>query len=367
MRTHTLFLSLLATAICALPLPAPRAAAEPDKPVKAFCIDFNWGPGGRHGFARPGLWADANPKEHVDWYAALGCDVIQSFAVSCNGYAWYKNGAVPEQPGLKHDFLTELVKEGRKRNMKVFGYFCIGANNRWEKNHPDLCYRTNGQQIPLTTEYLDYLCAAIEEAVKKTDMDGFMIDWLYNPGGGRDPLPTFRWLPCEQKMYRELMGVDFPGKDKVSRKTEIVFRRRAIDRAWKRIRETTKRAKPTCIVWLSAYDINSKEYENTTLLKEVDWVMNEAGDAKTTAAMRKKVGKHTRLITCLANWNGQDPLKIVPAAAAQGVSLYGFTKPTKSSLLPPISYYLSRPLKTLKGDELNIAVLARHFNGLPLQ
>jgi hypothetical protein len=30
----------------------------------------------------------------------------QSFAVSCNGYAWYKNGIVPEQPGLKHNFLS---------------------------------------------------------------------------------------------------------------------------------------------------------------------------------------------------------------------------------------------------------------------
>ena len=94
--------------------------------IRAYNIDFNWGEGGPNGFAKPGLWADANPADHVNWYASMGCNVIQSFAVSCNGYAWYKNGVVPEQPGLKYDFLTEMVKIGRKKKLKVFGYFCVG-------------------------------------------------------------------------------------------------------------------------------------------------------------------------------------------------------------------------------------------------
>jgi len=96
-----------------------------DEAIKAYNIDFNWGEGGLNDFAKPGLWADANPEDHVNWYAALGCNVIQSFAVSCNGYAWYKNGIVPEQPGLKYDFLTEQVKLAHKKNIKVFGYLKI--------------------------------------------------------------------------------------------------------------------------------------------------------------------------------------------------------------------------------------------------
>ena len=35
---------------------------------------------------------------------SLGCNIIQSFAVSCDGYGWYNNGIVPEQHGLKYDF-----------------------------------------------------------------------------------------------------------------------------------------------------------------------------------------------------------------------------------------------------------------------
>ena len=80
--------------------------------IKAFCIDFNWVNGK---FAPPGHWAEASPAEHVAWYEGMGANVIQTFAVSCNGYAWYKGGRVPAQPGLKHNFLTEVVKLATKR------------------------------------------------------------------------------------------------------------------------------------------------------------------------------------------------------------------------------------------------------------
>ena len=74
------------------------------------------------------------------------------------------------------------------------------------------------------------------------------------------------------------------------------------------------------------------------------------------------VGPHTRLITCLANWNGQDPLKIVPAALKEGIGLYGFTRPGANSLVP-LEPLLSRLAQELKGDEKNIVILAQAFHG----
>ena len=336
-----------------------------DESIKAYNIDYNWGPGGAHGFAEPGLWADANPDTLMKWYEDLGCNVVHSFGVSCNGYAWYKNGIVPEQPGLKYDFLSEMVKIGRKKNMKVFGYFCVGANNRWEEDHPDLCYQMDGQQIPFTTQYIDYLSSSIEDAIKKTDMDGIMLDWFYNPGGGRDPLPSLRWIPCEQVMYQELMNQPFPGKDKITPEIELDFRRKAINRAWQQIKTTTKRTKPDCIIWLTAYDVNSREYTGSALLQEVDWLMNEAGDIERTKVMRDLAGSEIKLITCLANWNKQDPSEIVPAALRENVGLYGFTKPVVGPMMQPVDYYLSNAVDSLKGDERNIAVLARAYNNFP--
>jgi hypothetical protein len=298
------------------------------------------------------------------WYKYLGCNTIQTFAVSCNGYAWYKNGVVPEQPGLKHDFLTEMVKLGRENGLKVFGYFCAGANNRWEELHPDLCYQMDGIQIPFTTQYLDYLCASIEDALAKTNMDGFMIDWLYNPGGGRDPLPALRWLPCEQEMYTELMGKDFPGKENITPDIELMFRRKSIDRAWDRIRKTAKDAKPDCIIWLSANELRSQEYVGARVLKEADWIMNEAGDVSRTESVQDLIGDHTQLMTCLARWNQQDPLEVVSHATNAGVGLYGFTRPVVGNMMKPVDYYLSKPVEELEADEKNIAIFARTYNGL---
>ncbi len=138
----------------------------PGKGVKAYCIDFNWGDGGPNAFARPGLWADADPKEHVAWYKSLGANVIQTFAVSCNGYAWYKNGVVPEQPGLKHDFLAEMVRLGHKENMKVMGYFCVASNTRWGQLNPGESYGVPADgHIPLTKKYNKFLSDSFKDAL----------------------------------------------------------------------------------------------------------------------------------------------------------------------------------------------------------
>lgn len=333
--------------------------------IKAYDIDFNWGEGGPNGFAAPGLWADADPKAHVEWYAALGCNVIQSFAVSCNGYAWYKNGIVPEQPGLVHDFLTEQVRLAHEKNIKVFGYFCAGSNTRWGLENPDYSYGIPSlPHIPYTTKYLDFLCASIEDAIKKTGIDGVFIDWLWNPGATMEPYPPLKWLPCEQEMYAELMGQPFPGADNVTPETELQFRRRAIDRTWKRIKETVKRADPECIIWLTSCQLTSRDIAGSDMLKEVDWVLNEAGDTSTTASAQAMLGKNTKMVTCLANWNGQDAAIVIPDAQKKKIGLYGFTKPVNGSVMKPIDYYLSVYPDSLKGDERNIALLARTYNGL---
>ena len=82
--------------------------------------------------------------------------------------------------------------------------------------------------------------------------------------------------------------------------------------------------------------------------------------------MRGLVGSETKLITCLANSNKQDPAEVVPEAIKEKVGIYGFTKPVIGSMMPPVDYYLSKSVDSLKGDEKNIAILARVYNNLPL-
>jgi alpha-L-fucosidase len=342
-----------------------RNNVELPEPIRAYDVDFNWGPGGTNGFAPPGLWADADPAKHVAWYKALGVNAIQTFCVSCNGYAWYKNGVVPEQPGLKHDFLREVVRLAHKEKMLVLGYFCAGSNTKWGQEHPDLSYGfPSAPHIPYTDEYLNYLDAAIRDAVGKTGMDGFMIDWLRMPttraSNGN------RWLDCEKKLYTQLMNEPFPGEQQLTPAQMTEYGRRAVERCWNTIRRAAKETNPKCIVWLTCCDVNDPHIVNSRALRETDWLLNEAGDLERTAAAKKMIGPQTRLITCLANWNKQDPLKIVPAALQEGIGVYGFVKPKTHSLPIAIETVLNNPVETFTGDDRNIAVLARVFNGQPI-
>jgi len=331
--------------------------------LKAYCIDFNWANLGTGRVSEPGLWADADPVEHVKWYKSLGANVIQTFAVSCNGYAWYKDSIVPEQPGLKHDFLTEMVKLGHKENMKVMGYFCVAANLRWGQLYPEESYPMTAMgHLPLTKKYNKYLAGAIKDALEKTDMDGFMIDWLFH---GPIHKTDIKWLDCEVEMWGELMDGPFPGEDKVTKAQGLEFARRSVDRCWKVIKHAAKSTKSDCIIWLTVHNLNHPQIANSDMLKETDWLMNEGGAIKELREIQKELGRGN-LINCLAAWNGADPKTVVPASIKAGIGLYGFTRPVKGDLLPSIEdYYLAKDIDELTGDEANIAMLARAYRGLP--
>ena len=336
-------------------------SSETDGNIKAFCIDFNWGEGGPNAFARPGLWADAAPQDHVKWYKDMGVNTIQTFCVSCNGYAWYKNGVVPEQPGLKYDFLTEMVRLGHKEGMKVMGYFCIGSNTRWGMENPEFSYGFPADRhIPFTRKYLEYLDAAIRDVVKKSGIDGFMIDWFYQPDRNST---DGEWLDCEKQRYEELMGKPFPGVNKLSEENYNIYSRLAIDKCWEVIHKAAKETNPDCKIWLTCFDITHPHVIDSRMFQEVDWLMNEGGDLERLDTVRAMVGEHTRLITCLAQWNKQDAKSVVPAAIENGIGLYGFTKPEENSLLPPMDKYLSLPIDSFKGDDKNIATLVRAYKG----
>lgn len=340
-------------------------AAEPAEPIRAFCIDFNWGPGGSNGFAKPGLWADADPAKHVAWYEALGTNVIQTFAVSCNGYAWYKGGKIPAQPGLAHDFLPDVVKLGHAKKMKVMGYFCIGANTRWGSEHPDLSYGTPGTyHLPFTDAYLDYLVAAIEEALTTSGMDGFMVDWVWNP---TDEARKGHWLPAEKKLFEQLTGQPFPGEDKLTPEARLDYERKAIDRCWDRIRTTAKRVNPKCVIWLSCNNVADPTIAGSRMLREVDWMMDESGTPQAMRAAAPMFGTHTRQLLCVVGWGDKhDARKICTDAAAADYGIYGFSKPDPDSLPLPVATYLGLPIESFHGNDRNIAILAHIFNGKPL-
>jgi hypothetical protein len=364
MRKTTVLVLVVSLGMTFLSSCSVRSPSGEVEKIKAYDLDFNWGDGGPNAFAAPGLWADANPQEHIKWYRDLGVNVIQTFIVSCNGYAWYKNGVVPEQPGLKHDFLPEMVRLGHAEGMKVMGYLCLGSNTRWGMENPEYSYGYPADRhIPYTGKYLEYLDGIIRDAVQKTGIDGFMIDWFYQPNRSST---DGHWLDSEKERYQELMGKPFPGVSDLSEEDYNLYSRQAIEACWNVIYRAAKETNPDCILWLTSFDITHPHIVDSKMFKEIDWLMNEEGDVGKIDSIRSMVGENTRLITCLASWNQKDPVTQVTNALKNGVGLYGFVKPKKNSLMPPIDGYLSSPINSFSGDDKNIATLARIYNDLPL-
>jgi hypothetical protein len=328
---------LLSLAISVAAWSAAAIGAEPSGRITGFCIDFNWGPGGTNGFAPPGTFAQADPKVHFQWYKDLGVNTIQTFCVSCDGYAWYRESRpAPVEPGLKHDFLKEITALGHKNGMRVMGYFCIGANTYWAQRHPDLSYGADSNiHVPFTTEYLDYLSACIQDALLKTGIDGFMIDWVFSPPLLDKSDKNVRWMPCEQQVYAELFGRPFPGKDKIDAKETLEFQRRELDRCWQRIRQIAKSANPKCIIWLSCFDLRHPQVVGSKMFQQVDWLMNENPDPTSLAAVRKEAGPHTRIMQCLCGWGDKhDPRRVVGNPKYDDVGFYGFAAANPATTLP---------------------------------
>jgi hypothetical protein len=341
-----------------------RPMAQP-KQIRAFCIDFNWYKGK---FAPPGHWGDASPEEHVRWYQALGANTIQTFCVSCNGYAWYKGGFVPPQPGLQHDFLTDVVRLGHKRDMLVMGYFCVGANSKWGQDHPAFSYGVPGNvyHIPFTDTYLDYLSHSMADTIRRTRLDGYMIDWVWNP---HDKLRENGWIDAEKELFVKLVGKPFPAAGTPSPEDKLLYERRAIERCWERIRDARDRANPNCKIWLSCSRLNDPTVQGSRLLRECDWVMNEAPSRALLEGVRKMVGPRTRLIQNVVGWPNHDAKAFLADPANRGLDFYGFAEPRDTSLPLPVEEYLSKPFEAFAGKERftvndrNIAALARFYRG----
>jgi hypothetical protein len=192
-------------------------------------------------------------------------------------------------------------------------------------------------------------------------MDGFMIDWVWNPRR-----PGDKWLDCEKQAYRELMVRDFPGEGRLSKGDLLIYETRAIDRCWGRIHRAAKKTRRDCVIWLSCNNLLDPTVMKSAMFREIDWLMNEAGDLKQIGQVRAMAGRRTQLVTCLVGWgDAHNARAVLSDPDSAGLGIYGFVKPQADSLPLPIREYLGKKIDDFQGNDRNIASLARFFNGLP--
>lgn len=303
--------------------------------IKAFCIDFNWSGRDEFGFAKPEDYNVADAITQYEWYKEHGVNTIQSFCVSHNGYAWYDSKIAPKVPGLKGNFLKELVDLGHKDNKLVMGYFSPAANLHWKRSHPDQVYKDCSMfHVIYTKEYLKYLDAVIREAVTTTGIDGFMIDAIFAAPGYTNL--KVEWFECEKEMYQELFNAPFPGVENITPQIEEEFQRRSLSRCWDVIYTAAKQSDPECIIWVTAHDLQTPQLQGTKLLKEADWLMNESFEPEKIKHVRSLVGEQTRLIQCVVGWGDSHNAKaLFNDENLKDLGFYGFAWADLKTATPP--------------------------------
>lgn len=164
------------------------------------------------------------------------------------------------------------------------------------------------------------------------------------------------------------MGKPFPAAGNVAAQDRLAYERKAIDRCWGRIRQTAKRVAPDCVIWLSCNDLRAPSVVDSTMLREVDWLMNEATDPKSLEAVERMKGPRTRLVQCLVGWgDAHDARKALADADNVKFGVCGFAKPGDSSLPLRIAEYRDNPILQFTGNDRNIATLLRFFRRLPME
>lgn len=303
--------------------------------IQAFCVDFNWSGRSEFGFSMPEDYNMAEPQSQYEWYAKHGVNVIQSFCVSHCGYAWYDSEIAPKVPGLKGNFLKELVELGHKNNQLVMGYFSPSANIYWKQNNPEEVYDDVSMfHVVFTKKYLKYLDAVIREAIEMTGIDGFMIDAFFAAPGYA--ALKVRWLECEKVIYTELFNAPFPGVENITPEIEEEFLRRSMMRCWDVIYKAAKETDPDCIIWATSHDLQTPQLQGTSLLKQVDWLMNENFDPVKLKQVKELVGEHTRLIQCVVGWGAQHNAKaLFEDEDFKDMGFYGFAWPDLKTAFPP--------------------------------
>lgn len=304
-------------------------ADKRQQPIKSICIDINFDLFWRH--ASPGLYTQADPGAQARWCHEMGANVMQTFCVGYNGYAWFPSETAPVNPGLRGNFLQQQVEEARRLGMRVMGYFCLGSNPVWEMTHPEeeshYLPVNHDRWLPFTNEYLDYFCASVQEALRKTEIDGFMIDWINVWRGAH-------WLENERQMWGELMGEEFPACGAPSPEAETEFKRRQIERAWIRIRQAVQEVRPA-IIWTN-HPFQKKDdpvWTGHRLLREADWILNECPDAGLLGWLEQNIGSGTTLIQNYCGWPDHSA-ESFRAVDSTRYGSYGFTCVNPATCLP---------------------------------
>jgi len=109
----------------------PRLHHLPPRPWRKIHLDYH---NSQH---MPQLGEAFDADEFGDRLVEGHVDSIVVFAKDMHGYFYYPSAYGPAHPGLSFDMLGPQVEACRKRNIKVYAYYCVTWDNYLAEQHPE--------------------------------------------------------------------------------------------------------------------------------------------------------------------------------------------------------------------------------------
>lgn len=183
------------------------------------------------------------------------------------------------------------------------------------------------QRLPLTDRYLDQLCASIRECLAATAIDGFMLDWFRPP-------QRCRFLACEQSRFHDFFGITAPADGSLPPADLLLaYDRRLMDLAWGRITEAVRSVRPALIWTNHPFEAaDDPLWTGHRVLREVDWVLNEAPDTAFLDWLLAQVKPGARVLQNLCGWPSHDA-NAWRTIDLERVDLYGYGRAEPDSTL----------------------------------
>ncbi len=166
-------------------------------------------------------------RDVAELAAKVHANTVVVFARDAFGYTYYRGGrAGPPRPGMRGDFLSELVEEAHRRGIRVVAMVAHTANKLLHMKHSDWgqvnvrgepillehapaegAWEGEWPQLCLNSPFIDHAVLEVREAAE-AGVDGILLDsFRYQP----DPERACYCKWCRERFRREY-GQEMPTK-----------------------------------------------------------------------------------------------------------------------------------------------------------
>ena len=136
-----------------------------------------------------GMFSRFDARDYIDTLDRANVNSVCLFALCHYGNCYYNTQLGHKHAQLKADYLGELTREAKKRDMVVLAYFSVAWNKRLGREHPEwrqVDAAGRAMELPnhlpricLNAPFRDWFFGLVREVAQGYPVDGIWLDITY--------------------------------------------------------------------------------------------------------------------------------------------------------------------------------------------